>query len=58
MKNEDYRIWNKPVRAVADGTVEDWDDGVNDNTVLGEFPDPSPRSRGATTSQSSTGPSW
>lgn len=41
-KNEDYRIWNKPVRAVADGTVEDWADGMDDNTVLGEFPDPTP----------------
>src|SRR5262249_19639705 len=23
-KNDDYRIWGKPVRAVADGTVESW----------------------------------
>lgn len=46
MKNQDYRIWNKPVRAVADGTVEDWDDGMDDNTVLGQFPDPSPAIKG------------
>lgn len=41
-KNEDYRIYNKPIRAVADGEVEDWFDGMEDNTVLGEFPDPTP----------------
>ena len=42
LKNDDYRIWNKPVRAVADGTVESWSDGMDDNMVLGEFPDPTP----------------
>lgn len=41
-QNDDYRIWNKPVRAVADGTVEASFDGMDDNTVLGEFPDPTP----------------
>lgn len=41
-KNEDYRIYNKPLRAVADGVVESWSDGMDDNTVLGEFPDPTP----------------
>jgi hypothetical protein len=41
-KNEDYRIWGKPVRAVADGTVESWQDGMDDNTVLGKFPTPTP----------------
>lgn len=41
-KNSGYRIWGKPVRAVADGTVESFDDGMADNTVLGEFPDPTP----------------
>ncbi|MCG3111504.1 MAG: M23 family metallopeptidase [Candidatus Manganitrophus sp. SB1] len=41
-KNEDYRIYNKPLRAVADGEVEEWFDGMDDNTVLGEFPDPTP----------------
>lgn len=41
-KNEDYRIWGKPVRAVADGTVKDWADGMDDNTVLGKFPTPTP----------------
>jgi len=41
-KNDGYRIWGKPVRAVADGTVESFDDGMADNTVLGEFPSPTP----------------
>jgi hypothetical protein len=45
-QNDDYRIWNKPVRAVADGTVETWFDGMDDNTVLGEFPDPTPSPTG------------
>lgn len=41
-KNEDYRIWDKPVRAMADGIVEDFHDGMDDNTVLGKFPQPTP----------------
>ena len=41
-KNEHYRIWGKPVRAVADGTVVAWEDGLDDNTVLGKFPVPTP----------------
>lgn len=41
-KNEDYRIWDKPVRAVADGTVVSWLDNMKTNTVLGEFPKPQP----------------
>ena len=41
-KNSHYRIWGKPVRAMADGVIEDFSDGLNDNTVLGEFPDPTP----------------
>jgi len=41
-KNEDYRIWGKPVRAMADGIVEDFHDGMDDNTVLGKFPQPTP----------------
>lgn len=45
-KNEHYRIWGKPVRAVADGIVEDFDDGMDDNTVLGEFPVPTPSPAG------------
>jgi len=45
-KNESYRIWGKPVRAVADGTVESWQDGMDDNTVLGEFPTPTPNPAG------------
>ena len=40
--NEDYRIWGKPVRAVADGVVEAWFDGMDTNTVLGQFPTPTP----------------
>jgi hypothetical protein len=46
MKNDDYRIWNKPIRAVADGTVEDFDDGMDDNTITADkdgklqFPSP------------------
>jgi hypothetical protein len=52
MKNEDWRIWNKPIRAVADGTVEDWDDGMDDNTITADedgnlqFPDPTPSPAG------------
>jgi Peptidase family M23 len=48
MKNEDYRIWNKPVRAVADGTVEKFDTGMKDNTIKADkdgklqFPSPTP----------------
>ncbi|WP_445250747.1 peptidoglycan DD-metalloendopeptidase family protein [Microcoleus sp. OTE_8_concoct_300] len=45
-KNEDYRIWGKPVRAVADGTVEEWHDGMENNTTLGKFPDPTPNPGG------------
>lgn len=40
-KNENYRIWGKPVRAVADGTVESWHDGMDSNTPPG-FPDTTP----------------
>jgi len=41
-KNEDYRVWGKPVRAVADGVVADYFDGMATNTVLGKFPSPTP----------------
>lgn len=41
-KNDHYRIWGKPVRAVAAGTVLDFADGLDDNTVLGKFPVPTP----------------
>jgi hypothetical protein len=41
-KNEDYRVWGKPVRAVADGAVADFFDGMEANTVLGKFPQPTP----------------
>ena len=41
-KNEHYRVWGKPVRAVADGLVADFFDGMESNTKLGEFPKPTP----------------
>ncbi len=41
-KNEHYRIWGLPVRSVAAGAVESWNDSLDDNTVLGTFPDPPP----------------
>ena len=36
-KNEHYRIYGKPVRALADGTVSSWNDGMEANTP-GAFP--------------------
>jgi len=39
-KNEDYRIYGKPVRAMAAGTVFDSVDGIDDNPVAGNYPDP------------------
>jgi Peptidase family M23 len=48
VKNSDYRIWSKPVRAVADGTVESWKDGMPTNTITKgsdgklQFPSPTP----------------
>jgi hypothetical protein len=44
--NERFRIYGKPVRAVADGTVESWHHTMNENTVVGEFPDPTPNPGG------------
>jgi Peptidase family M23 len=41
-KNDGHRIWNKPVCAMADGTVVDWLDTMEDNTVLEKMPDPVP----------------
>ncbi len=41
-KNADYRIWGKPVRAAADGTVVSWFDTLDENTELGKFPTPTP----------------
>ncbi|HTE06355.1 MAG TPA: M23 family metallopeptidase, partial [Planctomycetota bacterium] len=49
LKNEDWRIWGKPIRAVADGFVESWSDGLADNTITQDsdghllFPDPTPK---------------
>jgi hypothetical protein len=40
-KNEHYRVYGKPVRSMADGTVESWHDGMDANTP-GKFPDPTP----------------
>jgi len=48
MNNDDYRIWGKPVRAVADGIVEDWVDGMVTNTITADadgnlqLPSPTP----------------
>lgn len=48
MKNDDYRIYNKPVRAMADGTVEKWSDTSDDNVITADkdgnlqFPSPTP----------------
>jgi len=48
MKNADWRIFNKPVRAMADGTVEDSHNGEEENTITADanghlqFPDPPP----------------
>lgn len=41
-KNQGYRIWGKPVRAMADGTVEQFFNTMEDNTVIGSFPTPTP----------------
>jgi hypothetical protein len=38
-KNAHYRIWGKPIRAMADGKVIAFHDGEEANTVLGEFPE-------------------
>ncbi len=40
--NDSYRIWGLPVRAMADGEVESCHDAMADNTVLDEFPEPTP----------------
>ncbi len=41
-KNDSYRIWSLPIRAMADGEVESWEAGMADNTVLGKLPNPTP----------------
>lgn len=41
-KNEHSRIYGKPVRAMADGVVESWHDGMAANTP-GSFPKPTPK---------------
>ena len=41
-KNAHYRIYGKPIRAMADGTILSWHDGMDENTVLGKLPDPDP----------------
>ena len=40
-KNEHSRIYGKPVRAMADGAVSSWHDGMEANTP-GAFPEPTP----------------
>lgn len=40
--NEHFRIYGKPVRALADGIVDACHDGMADNQVIGEFPEPTP----------------
>jgi hypothetical protein len=42
-KNAHYRIWGKPIRAVADGEVESWEDGMATNQKLGKLPEPTPK---------------
>jgi Peptidase family M23/Polyglycine hydrolase-like, structural repeat len=39
---QDFRAWDLPIRAVADGTVLDAADGMDDNTVIGQLPNPTP----------------
>jgi len=41
-ENEHYRIWRKPMRAMADGEVVDWFDGMETNDTLKKFPTPTP----------------
>jgi hypothetical protein len=41
-KNNHFRIWGKPLRAMADGVVESWHDGMATNTQIGDFPKPTP----------------
>jgi murein DD-endopeptidase MepM/ murein hydrolase activator NlpD len=40
--NPDYRIYGKPIHALADGTVLAWHDGMDENAVLRQFPKPTP----------------
>ena len=39
--NDSYRIWDKPIRAMADGEVESWEASMDDNATLG-MPKPTP----------------
>lgn len=41
-KNPHYRIYGKPIRSMADGTVLAWSDQSEENTLLGKLPDPTP----------------
>jgi hypothetical protein len=64
MNNDDYRIWGKPVRAVADGIVEDWVDGMVTNTITADadgnlqLPSPTPILSPETASGSGMAMSW
>lgn len=48
MKNPDWRIYGKPVRAMADGVVQDWHNGETENPITVDakgnlqFPNPPP----------------
>jgi hypothetical protein len=46
LSKEDYLIWDKPVRAIADGVVKQVHDGEDDNTVIGQFPPDPPNVSG------------
>lgn len=41
-KNSDFRIWEIPIRAVADGTIEEAFDDSPNNKYTGDFPDSPP----------------
>ncbi|KAH6842376.1 hypothetical protein B0I37DRAFT_196322 [Chaetomium sp. MPI-CAGE-AT-0009] len=40
--NSHWRIYDKPVRAAADGVVMEFLDTMDENTRIGQFPDPAP----------------
>ena len=41
-ENQGYLIWGRDILAMANGVVESVYDGMNDNTVLGQVPIPTP----------------
>ena len=44
-RNEDYRIWGKPIYAIADGTVVHRRDGFPTNKVANAYPDATEQAR-------------